>query len=65
MHLIWKLEVSKNQMLNFSHSILTGKFSRLLKERDELNDQVSTLQIEMGLKASPLEGNQLHKTFAY
>ena len=37
--------------------ILTDTFSRLLKERDELNDQVSSLQIEMGLKASPLEGN--------
>ena len=38
-------------------SKLNSKLCRLLKERDELNDQVSTLQIEMGLKASPLEGN--------
>ena len=30
--------------------------ARLLRERDELNDQVSGLQIEMGLKTSPLEG---------
>ena len=41
-----------------SESVNTnGYISRLLKERDELNDQVSSLQIEMGLKASPLEGN--------